>query len=463
MSLRPNSPAARDVATLVHPYTNLSKHKEAGPLIIKQGKGIYVYDDDGKEYIEALAGLWSTSLGFGQEELIEAAVKQMRELPTYHNFFGRSMTPDIDLAEKLLSIAPAPMSKVFFANSGSEANDTMVKLVWFMNNARGRPEKKKIISRRMGYHGVTVATASLTGIPSNHTAFDLPIPNILHTDTPHHYRYAEPGESEEQFSTRLVDNLEKLILDEGPETIAAFIAEPVMGAGGVITPPQGYFEKVQALLGKYDVLFCDDEVICGFGRTGNPFGCDTYGFEPQTITVAKALSSAYMPISALMIDEEMFDAVVNQSTEVGYFAHGFTYGGHPVPCAVALRVLELYEERDIYNHVRAVAPQFQKRLREFADHPLVGEARGVGLIGALELVADKQTKRSFEPARGVPAHCMYRAYEHGVMPRGMASALGFSPPLIITEPEIDEMFDRFAKALDDTEQWVNKEHLREAA
>ena len=463
MSLRPNSPAARDVATLIHPYTNLSKHKEAGPLIIKQGKGIYVYDDDGKEYIEALAGLWSTSLGFGQEDLIEAAVKQMRELPTYHNFFGRSMTPDIDLAEKLLSIAPAPMSKVFFANSGSEANDTLVKLVWFMNNARGRPEKKKIIARRMGYHGVTVATASLTGIPSNHTAFDLPIPNILHTDTPHHYRYAEPGESEEQFSTRLVDNLEKLILDEGPETIAAFIAEPVMGAGGVIPPPQGYFEKVQALLLKYDVLFCDDEVICGFGRTGNPFGCDTYGFEPQTITVAKALSSAYMPISALMINEEMFDAVVNQSTDVGYFAHGFTYGGHPVPCAVALRVLELYEERDIYNHVRAVAPHFQKRLRAFADHPLVGEARGVGLIGALELVADKPAKRSFEPAQGVPAYCMYRAYEHGVMPRGMANALGFSPPLIITEPEIDEMFDRFAKALDDTEQWVHKENLREAA
>ena len=463
MSLRPNSPAARDVATLIHPYTNLAKHKESGPLIIKRGRGIYVYDDDGKDYIEALAGLWSTSLGFGEEELIEAAIKQMRELPTYHKFFGRSMTPDIDLAEKLLSISPAPMSKVFFANSGSEANDTLVKLIWYMNNALGRPEKKKIIARRMGYHGVTVAAASLTGIPANHKAFDLPIPNILHTDCPHHYRYAEPGESEEAYSTRLVENLEKLILDEGPDTIAAFIAEPVMGAGGVLPPPQGYFDKVQALLKKHDIALCDDEVICGFGRTGNPFGCDTYGFEPQTITIAKALSSAYMPISALMIDEEMFDATVTQSSEVGLFAHGFTYSGHPVPCAVALRVLELYEERDIFNHVRAVAPRFQKRLRAFADHPLVGEARGVGLIGALELVADKQTKRSFDPSQGVPAHCMYRAFDHGVMPRGMANALGFCPPLIITESEIDELFDRFAKALDETEEWVNKEKLREAA
>lgn len=463
MTIRPNSDAARDIASYIHPYTNLKKHQEVGPIIMTKGKGIYVYDEDGKEYIEALAGLWCTSLGFGEEELVEAAIKQMRDLPTYHNFFHKSLLPGIGLAEKLLEVAPVPMSKVFFANSGSEANDTLIKIIWYINNATGRHKRKKIISRKMAYHGITIGSGSITGIPANHQAFDLPIPNILHTEFPHYYRNGEPGETEEEFSQRMADSLEKLIVDEGPETVAAFIAEPVMGAGGVVTPPKGYFEKVQAVLQKYDVMFLADEVICGFGRTGNMFGTETYDLKPSAITMAKALSSAYMPISAVMVDDEIFDAMADQSSEVGIFAHGFTYSGHPVPSAVALRTLELYDERDIMGHVRNVAPTFQKRLHAFADHPLVGEVRGVGLIGAIEIVAEKETKRSFDTAHAVSQYLLQRANEYGVMTRAMPNALGFCPPLIINEDEINELFDRMQKAFDDTEEWVSSNALREAA
>ncbi len=455
-----NSPARRDVESVIHPYTNLSKHLEKGPMIITRGKGVYVYDDEGKEYIEGLAGLWSTSLGFGEEELIEAAVKQMRKLPFYHCFAGKSHDPLINISEKLLSIAPGHMGKVLLSNSGSEANDTLVKLVWYYNNALDRPKKKKIISRMRGYHGVTVAAASLTGLPNNHRDFDLPIANILHTDCPHHYRFAEDGETEEEFASRLAASLEKMILDEGPDTVAAFIAEPVMGAGGVIVPPRTYFEKIQAVLKKYDVLMLADEVICGFGRTGNMWGCETYGINPDTITVAKALSSSYLPISGVIVSENIFDAMVKESEKIGVFGHGFTYSGHPVCAAVAVRTLELMEERNILDHVRAVMPRFQERLRGFADHPLVGEARGVGLVGALELVADKASKRPFEPAKGVGAYCAAHSEAHGTIARAMGENIAFCPPLIITEAQIDEMFDRFARALDETEAWVAKEGLR---
>ena len=459
MSNLGNSAAARDIASVIHPYTNLAKHRETGPLIITRGKGIYVYDEDGKAYIEGMAGLWCTSLGFGEEALIEAAVEQMRKLPYYHSFAGKSTNPLIDLSEKLLEIAPANMARVLLSNSGSEANDTLVKLVWYYNNAHDRPKKKKIISRIKGYHGVTVASASLTGLPNNHRDFDLPIANILHTDCPHHYRFAEPGEAEEEFATRMADNLEAMILAEGPETVAAFIAEPVMGAGGVIVPPKSYFAKVQAVLDKYDVLLLADEVICGFGRTGNMWGSDTFGMKPDAMTVAKALSSAYLPISGVIVSEDIFAAMVTESEKIGVFAHGFTYSGHPVCAAVALRTLELMEDRNILEHVRAVAPQFQKRLRAFSDHPLVGEVRGVGLLGAVELVADKATKKPFAPRDGVGAYCGAMAQNHGVIVRPLVDSIAFCPPLIISESEIDEMFGRFAKALDETEAWVKKEGL----
>jgi 4-aminobutyrate--pyruvate transaminase len=450
----PNSPESRDIASVVHAYTNLKKHQETGPMVIRRGKGVWVYDESGKGYIEGLAGLWCTSLGFGENRLIEAAAKQMRELPFYHVFASKTHHPAIELAERLLAMAPVPMSKAFFANSGSEANDSVVKLVWYYNNALGRPEKKKIISRLKGYHGVTVAAASLTGLPANHMDFDLPIANIIHADCPHYYRYGAPGESEEDFATRLAESLEKQIQDEGPETVAAFIAEPVMGAGGVIVPPKTYFAKIQAVLKKHDILFIADEVICGFGRTGNMFGSETFNLQPDMMTMAKALSSAYLPISAVLINDKVFDVISENSDKIGTFGHGFTYSGHPVPAAVAVETLKIYEERDIVGHVRGVMGRFQKRLNDYASHPLAGEVRGVGLVGALELVRDKETKEPFSPAHGVGAFVAEQAQENGLIIRALGDSVAFSPPLIITESEIDDMFDRFEKALDAGESMV---------
>ena len=458
-TIRPNSPAARDIASVLHPYTNLKAHQSKGPLIIERGKGVHVYDDEGKEYIEGMAGLWCTALGFGEERLVEAAAQEMRRLSFYHHFTHKSHQPGIDLAERLLELSPVPMSKVFFANSGSEANDTAAKLVWYLNNALGRPEKKKIISRVKAYHGVTIVAASLTGLPKNHEDFDLPIEGILHTDCPHYYRFAEDGESEEDFASRLAANLEAKIEAEGPETIAAFIAEPVMGAGGVIVPPRTYFEKIQKVLRKHDILFIVDEVICGFGRTGNMWGSITYDLKPDMITMAKALTSAYLPMSALMISAPVYDALVTGSDNVGTFAHGFTYSGHPVSAAVALETLRIYEERDICAQVRSVMGRFQDRLNGFADHDLVGETRGVGLVGGIELVADKQTKQSFDPPGRIGAQCAAFAESHGLISRAIGDTLAFSPPLIISNAEIDEMFDRFGKALDDTKDWIAREGL----
>ncbi len=463
MTITANSPESRDIAHCIHPYTNLKVHLEKGPLILSHGKGIYVYDEDNKEYIEGLAGLWCTALGFGEEELIEAAVRQMRTLPYYHTFAHKATNPSIDLAEKLKEIAPVPISKVFFANSGSEANDSLIKLVWYFNNAKGRTQKKKIISRLRGYHGVTVASGSLTGLPYVQRDFDLPIANILHTDCPHYYRGAEEGELEEEFAARMADNLEKLIQAEGPDTIAAFIAEPVMGAGGVIVPPKTYFQKIQEVLKRYDILMIADEVICGFGRTGNMFGCETFDIKPDAITIAKALSSAYLPISGIMLSDEIFEAMVKESEKIGLFGHGFTYSGHPVPAAVAVRTLELLEQRNILDHVRRVAVSFQERLKSFSDHPLVGETRGVGLMGAVEMVADKTSKRAFVPTQGVGSFCRTRAEEHGLIVRDLTDSIAFCPPLIITESEIEEMFDRFAKAMEETEAWVQDNNLREAS
>lgn len=453
-----NSPASRDIAYVMHPYTNLKKHKETGPLIIERGEGVHVYDDNGKPYIEAMAGLWCTALGFNEERLIEAAAKQMRELPYYHLFAHKSTMPVIDLAEKLVEMAPVPMSKVFFANSGSEANDTVVKLVWYYNNAVGRPEKKKIISRIKGYHGVTVASASMTGLPANHADFDLPIANIKHTDCPHYWLYGEDGESEEDFATRLAANLEKMILDEGPETVAAFIAEPIMGAGGVILPPKTYFEKVQPILKKYDILMVADEVICGFGRTGDAWGSQTMGVEPDILSCAKALSSAYLPISAVMVNSKVADVVSDNSGKIGTFGHGYTYSGHPVSAAVALETLKIYEERKLFDHVKSVAHHLQDGLRQFADHPIVGEVRGTGLIAGVHLSSDRENRTMFDPSLAVAPHVFARAQEHGVIPRPIGmDVIAFSPPLIITGEQLDKVVEGFGKALDETHAWLKQE------
>ncbi len=451
MTGQPNSPAARDVAAVLHPFTDLKAHEEDGPFIIDRGSGVYVTDENGKTYIEGMSGLWCASLGFSERRLVDAAARQMAELPYNQTFLGRSHGTTIDLAERLLSLSPVPMARILFASSGSEANDTAVKLVWYYNNAEGRPERRKIIGRRNGYHGTTVATTSLSGIPDLHRDFNLPIAGVLHADCPHHYRFAHPGETEEEFADRLAANLEKLILDEGPETVAAFIAEPVMGVGGVIVPPETYFEKVQAVLREYGVLFIVDEVICGFGRTGNMFGSETFGLRPDLMCCAKALSSAYLPISATFVSEPIYRAMVAESEKIGVFGHGYTYSGHPVAAAVALETLDIYEERDVVGHVRAVAPRFQEVFRSLADRPLVGEVRGVGLMAGIELVADKPGKRPFDPALKVGAYLASRAREYGLIVRALGDTVVCAPPLVVTEDEIDELGTRFHRALADTE------------
>ena len=452
--------AVRDIETLVHPYTNLATMRETGPLIIERGQGVFVYDTEGKSYIEGMAGLWCTALGYGNEELVEAAAAQMRKLSFAHLFTAKSHDPAIELAERLKEIAPVPTSKVFFCSSGSEANDSQIKLVWYLNNALGRPRKKKIISRRKAYHGVTVVAASLTGLANNHLDFDLPIAGILHTSCPHHYRFAHAGETEQEFARRLAGELDEMIRSEGPDTVAAFIAEPVMGAGGVIVPPEGYFQEIMKVCRAYDVYMISDEVICGFGRLGTMFGCTALGFEPHSITVAKALTSAYVPMAALTVPETAYQAMLDESRKIGTFGHGFTYSGHPVAAAVALKALDIYARERISEQAARKAPQFQGRLAALGEHPLVGEARGIGLVGGVELVADKKTKRAFEPKAGVGARAVRYAEEEGLIVRSLlGDVLSICPPLVIAPAEIDELFDRLGRALDRTLAWVKHERF----
>ena len=443
----PSENAAADIAAHFHSFTNLATHPEVGPLVITKGDGVFVEDDRGNRYLEAVSALWCASLGFSNERLAKAGCEALRGLPYYHTFTGRSNPAVIALANKLLSIAPVPMSKVFFANSGSEANDSAVKLIWYYHNAIGKPEKKKIIARRNAYHGVTVASASLSGLVTNHRDFDLPIHNILHTDCPHYFRYAEPGESEEDFATRLADNLEKLILEQGPETVAAFFAEPVMGAGGVLPPPVTYFEKVQKVLAKYDVLLVADEVVCGYGRTGEMFGSTTFGMKPDILTTAKGLSSGYAPISAVMVNEKVYAPIARNSGTIGTFGHGFTYSGHPVSCAIALETLKIYEEDNVVGHVQSLMPQFWKALRSYEGRKYVGEVRGVGLVGAIELYADPENRTSFDPAVKAGARLVEIGLTQGLIVRALGDTIVFCPPLIITAEELDDLFARFERTM----------------
>lgn len=444
----PNSAEARDVAYHLHAYTNAKKHLEIGPLVIDRGEGVHVFDTAGNRYIEAMAGLWSVAVGFGEARLVQAATRQMEKLPFYHNFSHKSHGPLIDLAEKLVTMSPAPMSKAFFTNSGSEANDTVLKLIWYRSNALGLSARKKVIARERAYHGVTIASASLTGLPNNHRSFDLPIPGILRAGSPHHWRDAQPGESEEAFATRRAEELEQLILAEGPETIAAFFGEPVMGAGGVIVPPRTYWAKIQAVLRKYDILLVADEVICGFGRTGQMFGCQTYDIQPDILVLSKALSSSYLPISAFLANDKVLDPVIAESDRIGTFGHGFTGGGHPVAAAVALESVRLIEERNLVQNASASGERLRAGLNQLKDHPLVGEVRGVGLIAAVELVVDKTTKAALEPIGRLGGLVSAEMQSQGVISRNMGDAIAFCPPLIITASEVDDLLDRFRRALD---------------
>ncbi|WP_449221678.1 aspartate aminotransferase family protein [Tistrella mobilis] len=449
MAYSPNSPEARDIAYHLHSYTDARRHEETGSVVLEKGDGVFVEDIHGNRYIEAMAGLWSVALGFSEKRLADAAARQMAKLPFAHTFSYKSNGPVIDLAEKLISLAPVPMSKVFFTNSGSEANDTILKLLWYRSNSMGQPQRKKIISRVRGYHGVTIASASLTGLPNNHRSFDLPIANVLHTGSPHHWKDANPGESEEDFATRRAEELEAMILAEGPETIMAFIGEPVMGAGGVVVPPATYWEKIQAVLAKYDILLIADEVICGFGRTGNMFGSQTYDMRPDIMTMSKQLSSSYLPISAFMINEKVYGPIADESHRIGVLGHGFTAGGHPVASAVALENLKIIEERDLVANAREMGERLRGRFHALEGHPLVGEVRGVGLIAAVELVTNKEAKTALETPGALGGRVAAALQARGVIVRNMLDAIAFCPPLIIKAEEVDMIADRFEAVLND--------------
>jgi len=448
-----NSPRAKDKAYLLHPNTNARVHEENGPRIIERGSGIYVYDDQGTEYIEALAGLWSVAVGFGEERLVQAATDQMRKLSYYHIFAHKSHVPAIDLADKLINLAPSKLQRVFFANSGSEAIDSIVKLIWYYNNANGRPKKKKIISRLRAFHGGTIASGSLTGLPVSHRDFDLPISNVLHTLCPDYYRDAYEGESEEEFSSRLAGQLEEMIVHEGPETIAAFIGEPLMGAGGVIIPPRTYWDKVQRVCRKYDILIIADEIISGFGRLGKMFGCEVYGIDPDIMVVSKQLTSSYLPLSAVLLSDEIYQCVADNTDKIGTLGHGFTTTGHPVATAVALENIRIIEDRGLVEHAASMAPVLQEGLRGLVDHPIVGDIRGIGLIAGVELVADKNSKQAFDPSGKLGWYFYERAHHHGLIIRCMGDTIGICPPLIIDQEQIDELVRRFALTLDDAYVW----------
>ncbi|MFQ1061903.1 aspartate aminotransferase family protein [Bordetella trematum] len=445
-----------DIQYQLHSYTNGVKHAEVGPRIMARGEGIYVYDDKGNRYLEGMAGLWSVAVGFGEPRLVDAATRQLQELPYYHTFTHKSHPAVIELAQRLIDYTEGRMARAFFTNSGSEANDTVVKLVWYYHNALGRKDKKKIIARQRGYHGVTVASASLTGLPGNHVGFDLPLPQILHTSCPHYYRYGLPGETEEAFATRMADELEALILQEGPDTVGAFIGEPLMGAGGVIVPPRTYWQKIQAVCRKYDLLIIADEVITGFGRLGKRFGSEVFDIQPDMMVLSKQITSSYQPLGAVLLNARVAETVQEYSGRLGTFGHGYTASGHPVATAVALENLKIIDERGLIPHAAEMGEVLRQELQALADHPLVGEIRSVGLIAGVELVADKATRAPFDPLGRAGAYAYERAHEHGLILRGIQDTIAFCPPLIITAAQVRDMVARFSRVLDDTTAYLGR-------
>ena len=449
---------ALDRAHALHPFTPPKAHRESvEPFVIERGEGIHVVDTEGRRYIEGMSGLWCAALGFSESRLADAAARQFAAMPYSHLFSHRSTVPAIELSAKLAELAPDGITRAFLVNSGSEAVDTAIKIAWYVSNARGKPAKKTIIARKRAYHGVTVAAGSLTGLPYAQDGFDLPAIPVIHVDAPHAYRGARADESDEAYATRLAEELEAAILEAGADTVAAFIAEPVMGAGGVLIPPPTYFEKVQAVLRRHDILFIADEVICGFGRTGQWWGSDTCHIRPDIMTCAKQLSAAYLPIGAVLISESVYAAIEEQATRLGTFGTGNTYGGHPVAAAVALETLRLYEERDIVGRVQGLAGHFAERVQALGNHPLVGHARAVGLIGAIELVADKRSRESFAAADKVAVRVAAAAREHGLIVRPVpGDAVAFCPPLIIEEHQIDAMFDAVGEALGEVQRELGR-------
>lgn len=454
-----NSIIDKDLSHYIHPYTNLARHHEVGPVVISGGNGVRVIDDKGNSYIEAMSGLWSVGLGFSEQRLVAAATKQMNALPYYHSFSHKTHSAGVELAAKLAELAPGDLNHVHFTNSGSEANDTVVKLVWYMNNALGRAKKKTFLARRQGYHGATIASGSLTGLPSVHADFDLPAIPVRHLTCPHFYRFGLPGESEVQFSERLARELEDTILAEGPESIAAFIGEPLIAAGGVIPAPEGYWKRVQEICKKYDILFVADEIITAFGRLGEMFGSNYYGIQPDILVLSKQLTSSYQPLAAIVVSDAINDVLVQQSVKLGSFVHGFTTTGHPVATAVALENVRIIEEEGLVERAKGLGAKLQAGLREFSSHPLVGEVRGTGFVGGIELVADKETRKTFDQKGALGAYIFRRAHDHGLIIRAIYDTIAFCPPLISTEDDLAQIFEAFDKTLADATDWAAKEGL----
>jgi L-2,4-diaminobutyrate transaminase len=436
------TPAELDQLYVFHPYTVLGEHERTGPHMMLSGSGVRLKDAAGRSFLDGMAGLWCVNVGYGRSEIGEAMREQAAKLPFYHSFSSMGTEPPAQLAARLIEHAPVPMSKVFFGNSGSDANDTQVKLIWYYNNALGRPQKKKLIARRRAYHGVTVMSSSLTGLENVHHNFDVPLPMVHHTTPPHRLWEAEPGVGDEQFVASLTDDLEELILREGPDTIAAFFAEPIQGTGGVLVPPQGYFESIQKVLRKYDILLVADEVITGFGRLGEWYASGQLGMEPDLITVAKGLTSAYVPLSACIVSERVWRPLV----EGGHgeaFSHGYTYSSHPVTTAAALANLDLLVGEELMGKAHTDGPYLQEQLREaFAGHPLLGEVRGSGLLAAVEFAdrADGGLTR-FDPALKIGPRVARACMEHGLLTRALpgGDTISFAPPLVIDRGEIDEL------------------------
>lgn len=439
--------SAQDRGAVLHPFTHLkdfASGKLGDPTIVETGKGITITDATGREYIDGFAGLYCMNVGYGRTEVAEAISRQAHKLAYYHTYAAHTTDELARLSDRLVKMAPGKMSKVFYGLSGSDANETQAKLVWYYNNLRGLPKKKKIISRDRGYHGCSVVSGSMTGMSFYHDFMDLPVSGILRTGAPHHYWGAEPGETEQQFSQRRANELEELILREGPDTIGAFIAEPVLGTGGITPPPAGYWAAIQPILKKYDILLIADEVITGFGRTGAMFGCDKYDIEPDLITVAKGLTSAYAPLSASIVGEKVYKVMEEGAAKVGAFSHGYTYSGHPIGVAAANAVLDIVEQEDIPGNAARVGEYFQKSMQEtFGALPIVGEVRGVGLMAAIEFVADPLTKTRLDPSLKVGARISKAARDRGLIARAMphGEILGFAPPLVTTREEVDRIID----------------------
>ncbi|HEX4765985.1 MAG TPA: aminotransferase [Lichenihabitans sp.] len=445
--------AELDRRTVLHPFTQLKDFatgKLGDPTVVETAKGIRVTDATGKTLIDGFAGLYCVNIGYGRTEVAEAISRQAHRLAYYHTYAAHTTDELAILSDRLVRMAPGKMARVFYGMSGSDANETQAKLVWYYNNLRGQPKKKKIISRERGYHGCSVVSGSMTGMSFYHDYMDLPLPGILHTGVPHHYWGAEPGETETEFSARRAEELDALIRKEGPETVGAFIAEPVLGTGGIIPPPEGYWAAVQAVLKKHDVLLIADEVICGFGRVGATFGSHLYGMEPDLVTVAKGLTSAYFPLSAAIVGDKVCKVMEDNADRIGAFSHGYTYSGHPIGAAAANAVLDIVEKEDLAGKARDTGAYMQSRMKAaFAQVPIVGEVRGVGMLAGIEFVADRERKTRFEPGLKVGARISKAARDRGLIARAMphGDILGFAPPLVTTRAEVDEIVDIAEKAV----------------